>query len=176
MTTMLTRDDGFTLIDVLTVTLLLGVVAGISLPGATRSFKRYELASGTRAVAAQVRMARQRAVTASRTMRVRFNCPSTGQYRVVEFVDDPAIDDDQNRCSAGAYPYPDQNAAALPGLDGPVMVLPGGTSFAANQDFDIDRNGRVTVLAGVPPVSIEVTDSHDTQTLTVSVAGRVTGP
>ena len=169
------RHEGFSLIELLGAVLLIGVVAAISLPGATSSFRRYQLAAGSRAVAAQVRLARQQAVTASRTMRVRFNCPAPGQFRVVELVGDPAIDDDADRCSAADYPYPDRTPATLPDMDGPVMVLPGGTASAANQDFDIEPTGRVTVVAGPLPVSIEVTDSHETQTLTVSVAGRVSG-
>ena len=171
------RHQGFTLIDIMFVVLLLGVLMAVTLPGATTESRRYNLIAATREVAAQVRVARLKAVTSNRTMRVRFNCPAAGQYRVVEVVNNAAIDDAADRCSSTTYPYPDPNPAALPDLDEPVMVLRGGITFGGVQDLEIAPTGRVTALTGAVPATIGVTDSYgETQNVIVSATGRVQVP
>ena len=155
---------------------LLGVLMAVTVPGATSASRRYHLAAATREVGAQVRLARLKAVTANRTIRVRFNCPAAGQFRVVEVVNNAAIDNAADRCSSTTYPYPDPNPAAQPDLDGPVMVLRGGITFGGVQDLDIDPTGRVTALTGAVPATIGVTNSYDTQNVTVSATGRVQVP
>ncbi len=169
-------QQGFSLIEIMFVVLLLGLLMAVTLPGATAASRRYNLIAATREVAAQVRLARLKAVTANRTIRVRFNCPAEGQYRVVEVVNNAAIDDAADRCSSTTYPYPDPNPAALPNLDGPVMVLRGGITFGGVQDLDIAPTGRVTALTGAVPATIRVTNSHETQAVTVSATGRVQMP
>ena len=171
------RHQGFTLIDIMFVVLLLGVLMAVTIPGATTASRRYNLIAATREVAAQVRVARLKAVTSNRTMRVRFNCPAAGQYRVVEVVNNAAIDDAADRCSSTTYPYPDPNPAALPDLDEPVMVLRGGITFGGVQDLEIAPTGRVTALTGAVPATIGVTDSYgETQNVIVSATGRVQVP
>ena len=123
-------------------------------------------------MAAQVRVARLKAVTSNCTMRVRFNCPAPGLYRVVEVVNNAAIDNAADRCSSTTYPYPDPNPAALPDLDEPVMVLRGGIAFGGVQDLDIAPTGRVTALTGALPATIGVTDSYgEIQNVVVSATG-----
>ena len=155
---------------------LLGVLMAVTVPGATTASRCYHLAAANREVAAQVRAARLTALTANRTIRVRFNCPAPGQYRVVEVVNNAAIDNAADRCSSTTYPYPDPNPAALPDLDGPVMVLRGGITFGGIQDLDIAPTGRVTPLTAAVPATIGVTNSYETQNVTVSATGRVQVP
>ncbi len=170
------RQQGFTLIDIMFTVSLLGVLMAVTVPGATTASRRHHLTAATREVAAQVRLARLKAVTANRTIRVRFNCPAAGQFRVVEVVNNAAIDNAGDRCSSTTYPYPDPNPAAQPNLDGPVMVLRGGITFGGVQDLDIAPTGRVTALTGEVPATIGVTNSHETQNVTVSATGRVQVP
>ena len=122
-------EHGFSLTELLFVVQITSVMAVATLPGASTAFRRYQLESATHEVAAQVRSARLRAVTANETMRVRFNCPAPGQLRIVQLVGTPAVDDAADRCSGAVYPYPDRNVAVEPNHDGPVMVLPGGISL-----------------------------------------------
>ncbi len=170
------RQQGFTLIDIMFAVLLSGLLMAVAVPGATTASRRYHLIAATHEVAAQVRAARLRAVTANRTIRVRFNCPAAGQFRVVEVVNNAAIDDAADRCSSTTYPYPDPNPGALPDLDEPVMVLRGGITFGGIQDLDIAPTGRVTALTGAVPATIGVTNSYETQNVTVSATGRVQVP
>ena len=97
---MLASERAFSLVEVMLVVLTISVMAVSALLGTTTAFRRYQLESATRTVAAQVRSARLRAVTANETMRVRFNCPAPGQLRIVQLVGTPAIDNAADRCSA----------------------------------------------------------------------------
>ena len=165
---------GFSLPEMLLVVLTISMAAITALPGMSTAYRRYELKSATREIAGQIRAARLRAVTSNETMRIRFNCPSTGQLRVVQVVNTPAIDDAADRCSAASYPYPDRNAAVEPNLDGPVMVLRGSISLGfGTPDIDIAPTGRMTSRLGPLPASIVVSDHRESRTVRVTAAGRV---
>ena len=79
-------DAGFTAVELLIVVAIAGIVAGVSVPSLTGAMRRYALNGARQTVAAEIRLARFTAVSTSRTMRVRFNCPGPGQFRVVEVV------------------------------------------------------------------------------------------
>ena len=169
-----TSERGFSLAEVLFVMLIFSAMAAAAVPGTTTAFRRYRLESATRQVAAQVRSARLRAVTTNETMRVRFNCPAPGQVRIVQLVGTPAIDDAADRCSATAYPYPDRDVAVEPNHDGPVMVLPGRIGLGeGTSDLDIAPTGRITALVGALPLTVVVSDTHETRSITITAAGGV---
>ena len=170
---MLASERAFSLVEVMLVVLTISVMAVSALLGTTTAFRRYQLESATRTVAAQVRSARLRAVTANETMRVRFNCPAPGQLRIVQLVGTPAIDNAAGRCSAAVYPYPDPDVAMAPNHDGPVVVLQGGISLESTPDIDIAPTGRITAQTGGLPLTIVVSDTHETRSITITAAGRV---
>ncbi|MCX6537354.1 MAG: GspH/FimT family pseudopilin [Acidobacteria bacterium] len=165
--------DGFTLLELMLVLGIGAVLIGAAIPAINGARQRLELSGAIHDVAAAVQSARLQALSSGRTMRVRFNCPVAGQYRVVEIVGNATIDNAANRCDPAAYPYPDQNANARPDLDGPVRGLRGGVSFSQATNVDIAPTGRITPVTGAAPVSITVVKSDATQTLTLSAAGRV---
>lgn len=176
-------EAGFTAIELLIVVTIAGVVAGISVPSLTGALQRHALNGARQTVAAEIRLARFTAVSTSRTMRVRFNCPGPGQFRVVEVVGRKAIDRAADRCSEASYPFPDQDPLEHPNADGRVVWLPQGAQFGALQDLEITPRGRVTPLVGcpgcargAPPAQVSVTNGHDTQTIAVSASGRVELP
>ena len=142
--------------------------------------QRYALNGARQTVAAEIRLARFTAVSTSRTMRVRFNCPEPGQFRVVEVVGRQGIDSSADRCSEASYPFPDQQPGVQPDADGRVILLPQGAQFGNLQDLEITPRGRVTPLTGcpgcaptAPPAAISLTNGFDTQTIAVSASGRV---
>ena len=164
---------GFSMVDLLVVLGMVGVLAGVAAPLMSGAFRRSVSMGAGRHIAGQIRSARLAAVTANRPMRVRFNCPAAGQYRVLEVTGDGAIDNDANRCS---YPYPDTDPNAAPNLDGPIMYLPDGITFSATQDLQISTAGLITPMTGGTPAQIGVTDGLFARQLTVSTAGRIQGP
>ena len=187
MTTRLTglmRRDGFTINELLMVVAVASTLAGMSMPMIGGAMREYEMNSSTRQVAGEIRGARFTAVAKNRTMRVRFNCPGPGQFRVIEVTGNAGIDNDQNRCAEANYPFPDPNPAAAPNADGPIMWLNDAAAFGAVQDIQITTRGRVQPLtgcpaacvAGLPPASIELDNGHEKKSLTISASGIVTIP
>jgi Tfp pilus assembly protein FimT len=166
----LKSERGASLMEVLVVVAMVATITGIAVPQMLTGLEQYRINSAGRQVAAQIRAARLAAVTANRVMLVRFNCPGPGMYRVVEFTGDPGIDDAADRCSA---PWPDQDAATLPNVDGPPAYLQGAITFGATQDLRITTTGSVTPLTGGMPALIEVTNGSIVGQITVSAAGRV---
>jgi prepilin-type N-terminal cleavage/methylation domain-containing protein len=164
---------GFTLAELLIVLAVGVVLVGAAVPAINGARQRLDLDSAAHDVAGAVQSARLQALSTGRTMRVRFNCPATGQFRVVEVVGDAAIDNAANRCAPATYPYPDQNAGARPDLDGPLRGLRSGVSFSQATNVDIAPSGRITPATGAAPVSIVVMKGNATYTLTLSAGGRV---
>jgi type II secretory pathway pseudopilin PulG len=174
-----TNSRGFTLIDTLVAVGLIGILAVMTVPTVTSAMRMNAITSAGQIVAATIRSARYTAISTSRTVRVRFDCPSAGAFRVVETIG-TAADSAANRCNNAAYPFPDANAQTLPDVDGPALHLPGGTTFATAQDLEIDSNGRVTRLIGCPAcaaasgaATASVTDGGLTRTVTVTPNGRI---
>jgi len=109
-----------------------------------------------RSVERQLQSARMKAVSTNRPMRVRFNCPVAGQYRMVELIGTPsapaAADDAAaaTRCSATGYPYPDVTSGVfdLPNNDGPVQTLDRDVTFVAVQTIEFWSDGTAHVDQG----------------------------
>jgi len=171
--TWLAAASGFTLIEVMLVLGIATVLVGAAIPSIITARERMELSGATHDIASAVQTARMRAVSTGVTMRIRFNCPAAGQYRIVEVVGTSGIDGATNRCDPAVYPYPDLDAANRPNNDGPVQVLRGGTTFSQVVNLDIAPSGRITPASGSMPVSIVITKGNATQTVTLSAAGRV---
>ena len=177
------RIAGFTVIELLLVVAVGGTLSAVSVAAISGAMRRYRMNTATRTIAAEISAARFTAVAKNRTMRVRFNCPGPGQFRVVEVVGNAVIDNAADRCSETAYPYPDPNPAVAPNADGPVFWMTQGATFGTLQDLQISTRGRVQPLTGcpacavaAPPASIGLTNGYETQTITVSASGMVSTP
>jgi Tfp pilus assembly protein FimT len=142
------REDGFTLLELLLVTGLMLVIGAATVPTIAQGMKRFALTSASQQVASTVRAARYQAVGRNTTLRVRFDYPSDGQYQILDDMDAEV---------------------------GPVKFLPQGASFdSISGDIRINSSGRVTALAGSLPVAIVVANTDgDTRTISISGGGRV---
>lgn len=167
---------GFTLPELLIVVGVIAVMGAAAVPLIAGAMQQYTLNSSVQAVSAAIRGARYAAVSKGRTLRVRFNCPAAGQFRVIEVVGNALVDNDANRCSAAAYPYPDPDPAAGPSIDGPVVMLTQGAQFVATQDIEINTAGRITPLVGVAPATVRVTNGNVTQNIVISQNGQIAVP
>jgi prepilin-type N-terminal cleavage/methylation domain-containing protein len=168
-----TDHRGFSLTELIVTTALISVATGMGAPLLSGAAGRSRSYSAMHDIAGQIRTARLAAVSTNRAMRIMFNCPGPGQYRVIEITGLAAIDNDANRC---VYPWPDPDPGNLPDNDGPVMLLPQGIDFVATQDLQIDAFGQITPLAGGMPAQIGVTDGTFARQITVSTAGRIQLP
>ncbi len=177
------RIAGFSLVDIMMVLAVGGILSAVAVPSIDGAMRRYRMNTATRTITTEIRAARFTAVAKNRTMRVRFNCPGVGQFRVIEVTGNAAIDNAANRCSETAYPYPDPNPAVAPNADGPAMWINQGAALGAVQDLQISNRGRIQPLnncpacaVAAPPASIGLTNGYETQTITVSASGMVSTP
>ena len=168
---------------------VLGIIAAMAVPGMSNVASGLRLGQGAREVERELQTARLLAVTTNRPIRVRFDCPSAGMYRLVEVIGSAAVpasaDSAADRCQESAYPYPaaDRNLLTVPNHDGPVRGLPKDVSFGTASSFEFLPDGTARQQSGstvpwpaVPTTGSTVTLTHLTKTRTISVnrLGKIT--
>ena len=178
------------MVDILATLAVFGTVSAIAVPALSKAYENQRLGIETRNVERELQSARLQAVTANTPIRVRFNCPATGQYRRVELIgtpNNPAADDADaqaaTRCSTAKYPYPapDTDAVTRPNHDGPLMTLNKSVSFKTVQTLEFWPNGTVHVSGGTPwpiigaatPVTITLQKNSATKSITVNSLGKI---
>lgn len=138
--------------------------------------------TAARQVERELQSARLKAVTSSRALRVRLNCPAAGQLRVLEVTGLATTDNATNRCDPTAFPSPGPNDTlrSTPALDSPVVYLPDGTVVTGTMHFEFDPRGAVYAVDGAGQTSalsgdvvLNVAREGWTNTVTVNAIGRV---
>jgi prepilin-type N-terminal cleavage/methylation domain-containing protein len=187
----MTRTDnvrGFTLLELMLVLAVLAVISSMAIPAVLNTTRQIKLAANARAVERELQGARMKAVRSNRAIRVRFNCPTTGQYRIVELLGSrqtPATDDADSRaatrCGYSAYPFPDTNQDffSIPNNDGPIQMLQDGIGFGSDaQTLEFWPDGTAHIASGgtqpwpaIPDdgVAITVFDVMHQSTLVTSI-------
>lgn len=177
------RAGGFSLVDVLVTVSLIGIVAAVTIPAMHNTVDEMQLGEAARQVEREMQVARQRAVGRSRVVRIRFNCPDPGAFRMVELIGTAAApaeaDAATNRCSESSYPFPagDDDQLTRPNLDGPVRRLPDSVAFQTAETIEFWPNGTAHHDTGVNPwpvipvAGIHVTLGRYGKTSSISVNG-----
>jgi Tfp pilus assembly protein FimT len=184
----LSSAAGFTLIDMVVVVGLIAVMSAMATVSLRDMSESMRLSQGAREVERELQTARLKAVSSNRPVRVRFNCPTAGKYRMVELIGSTNVpvaeDGAANRCQESVYPFPaaDRNPVTLPNLDGPLRSLHSSLSFGAFQTLEFWPNGTVhadTGVAGAWPelpttgTAITVVKGTTTKTITVNGLGKI---
>lgn len=179
-------EDGFSLSELLIIAALIGVVSAIAIPSLASLQDRMSLNQAARNVERELHSARNKAVANNRPMRVQFNCPAPGQYRVVELlgsVSAPApADSGPARCQESNYPYPppDNDYSTRPNFDGPLRQLDPRVQFGAVQTIEFWTDGSAHAGALIPSPMLSVagtsltltkTTGSYTRTATITVNG-----
>lgn len=178
------HEAGFSVIEVTVVAGVAMITMGLAAPSITSAIESYQFNSEVQTVAATIRSARYKAVSNNVTLRLRFNCPATGQMRVVEVTGNSAIDDATDRCDTTAYPYPDPDATAAPNNDGPVIQMSSAVDLPTTvHGLEVSTAGRIQPLtgcpscsAGSPPAVLVMGDDRTSsdRTITVTATGGTT--
>ena len=181
-------EAGFTLIDMMMTLLVFGILAAAATPPLIDMTANMRVSQGAREVEREMQTARLKAVTSNRPIRIRFNCPVAGQYRMVELIGTTAVPDANdsatNRCQENVYPSPpnDTNPLTRPNYDGPLQRLHSSLAFGAANDLEFWPDGSVHYKSGatnpwpqVPTAGTAVTLTKGTlvKTITVNGLGKV---
>ncbi len=179
---------GFTLIDIMVTITIMAIIMAGAVPGLIDVASSMKIGQGQRDVEVELQTARQMAVSHNRPIRVRFNCPVAGQYRIVELIGTPSVpdvaDSASDRCSDVKWPYPaaDNDPITRPNVDGPVKQLPSNVAFGAASTLEFWPNGTVHQQSGtenpwlqVPTsgTAITVTKGTIVKTITVNGLGKI---
>jgi len=175
----LRSQAGFSLIELIMVSVVLATLAGMAVPLYRDLAENSRLNSDVRNVERELQAARLKAVTVNRSLRVALNCPVAGEYRMVEVLG-TAADTDATRCRETTYPYPppDQNPFTRPNNDGPLRRLNPNTTVTT-QVVEFRSTGQAfEVVSGVAQpmladVAITLTRGTNTRTVTINAVGRV---
>ena len=149
-------DRGFSFVELLLVVSIIAIIGVVAVPAIANMLPSMRVGMSARSVERQLQTARMKAVSTNRPMRVRFNCPAAGQYRMVELIGTPssptAADNAAaaTRCSLTGFPYPDVDSGVfdLPNNDGPVQMLDRDVAFVDVQTIEFWSDGTAHVDAG----------------------------
>jgi hypothetical protein len=142
------------------VVAVVAAIAAMVVPMITSGMAGMRVRAAARLVERELQTARLRSVSTNRPMRVHFNCPSTGSFRMVELLGTPSVPAPADaasaaatRCSGTAYPYPDPNKDwfDVPNNDGPVNQLDAHVVFTAAQSLEFWPDGTVHIDTGGAP-------------------------
>lgn len=152
---------GFTIFELLIVMALIAIFAAMGIPTLQESTKRNAIWTASETIGTQVRQARLKAISRNKSFRVRFNCPSTGQFRVLEVTGNTTIDGATNRCSTQQT------------HDSGVYAMPANVSFGTPPVLTVSSRGVFSVSSGSIPATITVTNGTSSRALTVSATGQI---
>ena len=182
------RQLGFSLIELLMVTALVGIVSVIGLPLLGQISGTIELGQAARQVERELQSARMTAVSANQPMRVMFNCPATSQYRMVELIGTPGVpaaaDGAVGRCATDTYPFPapDNNPITRPNNDGALKLLSSQVTFTTVTTIEFWPDGTAHTNTGGtnpwPPIAspgtyIILTRGTKTKSILVNGIGKI---
>jgi hypothetical protein len=185
-----TSERGVSLVDMMVVVAVMTVLMAGAVPQLRDVSGAMKFGASVRDVERELQTARLKAVTSNRPIRVRFNCPGTGEFRMVELIGSTTTPDSADgaaaatRCSDTNYPSPpaDDNPLTRPNHDGPIRRLDPSVSFGSAATIEFwpdgsahqDLNG-TNPWASVPVTgtAITLTRNGEVRTITVNSLGKI---
>ena len=175
-------EAGFSLVELAVIMASFLTVASMAVPRINGMLQSQRATNAGRQVERELQSARLKAVSTSHPMRVKFNCPAAGQFRMLEVTGVATTDNATNRGSPTSYPSPGPADAlrSTPSLDSPVQHLATGTTVTgASLDIEVGPDGTVYAFASgvATPLATDlvltVTRAGYSKTVTINALGRV---
>jgi type IV fimbrial biogenesis protein FimT len=154
-------SDGFTLIELLVTLALAGTLAAIGIPALMESARRNSVWTASEVIGAQIRQARLKAISRNKSFKIVFDCPSDGQFRVLEVVGDSLIDDAEDRCEDYQQ------------YDSGVFAMPSGVTYDPSPTLTVNSRGTFDSTAGIPTTITVTYGGYSSRTLTMSATGQI---
>ena len=182
------RQSGFSFVEMLVVVALVGIMSVVGLPLLGGMRNTIELGEAARQVERELQSARMAAVSSNQPMRVMFNCPNTGEYRMVELIGTPSVpaaaDGTLGRCSTTTYPFPapDNSPISRPNNDGPLRTLSSNVTFTTVTTIEFWPDGTAHTNTGgtnpwppiaAPGTNIVLTRGTVTKSILVNGVGKI---
>lgn len=179
---------GYSLIDMMVAISVMSILAAAAVPQLVDVSESMKLSQGQRDVNVELNQARLLAVSANRPIRIRFNCPVAGQYRITELIGTPSVPDvndtANDRCSETKWRYPanDNDPATRPNHDGAIRYLPRGVTFGTAATLEFWPNGTVHkqvaaenpwTAVGVTGTAVTVVKGTSVKSITVNGLGKI---
>jgi Tfp pilus assembly protein FimT len=148
---------GFSLVDIMVSVSVMAIIAAGAVPALMNVSESMKLGQGQRDVYQEMQTARLAAVSSNRPMRIRFNCPAAGQFRLTELIGTPSKPDVNDtaidRCSEAKWKYPanDNDPTSRPNHDGPIRQLPSKVTFGAASTLEFWPDGTIHKDGGKLP-------------------------
>ena len=178
------------MVDMLATIAIIATMAAVAAPQMVDGVDRMRLGMSARDVERELQFARLKSVATNTPMRIRFNCPVAGQFRVVELIGTPrtplAADSAANRCDESLYPYrptgADANRLTRPNNDGALRRLQPQATFTTFPTLEFWPDGSVHADAATgnpwPPLTaagatITVSRKGKTRNITVNAFGKI---
>jgi prepilin-type N-terminal cleavage/methylation domain-containing protein len=154
--------QGFSLVELLMVLVLIGIISAAAIPGLMESSRRNSVWTASETIGTQIRQARLKAISRNKSFRIRFDCPSARQFRVLVVTGNATIDNATNRCSTQQT------------HDSGVYVMPNRVTYGTPPVLTVNSRGVFSVSSGSIPATITVTyDNYSSRALTVSATGQI---
>ena len=153
---------GFTLFELLIVVALISILSAVAIPGMMESWRRNSVWTASEGIGTQIRQARLKAISRNKSFRLRFDCPSAGQYRVLEVTGNSSIDNASTRCSTTQT------------YDSGVFAMPPAVTYGTPPILTVDSRGNFSPSTGSLPTTITLTyGGYSSRALTVSATGQI---
>ena len=147
--------------ELLIVMALIAIFAAMGIPTLQESTRRNAVWTASETIGTQIRQARLKAISRNKSFRIRFDCPSAGQFRVLEVTGNSTIDNATNRCSLSQT------------HDSGVYVMPNNVSYGTAPLLTVNSRGVFSSSGSIPATITVSMRSSSSRSLSVSATGQI---